>query len=228
MKKTIFVLFSVCMIAISCGKDDPDPVAPADQPYANSNVGTNWVYETKTQDPTTMDTVTNLDTSRVISGDTAIGSKSYYRVEHNDGRHSYYNHTGNDYYQFQNFTLPSIIDTAIEVLYLKDNQSSGSWDQILNVTVDIGIPITIPITFTSNIAGTALTQTVSGITYTDVIKVTTTLSIPATTGITLTQNTIVNYYARNIGLIQGNYDIELSAGLGGIHNQTLLKFSEPH
>ena len=224
MKKLIFALFSICMIAISCKKHDPDPVASTSKPYSNSTVGSNWIYELKTQDQTTLDTITTLDTSRVISGDTTIGSKNYTRVEHNNGSHTYYNVTGNDYFQFQHFVIPATIDTSIEALYLKDNVAvNGNWSQNLNVTVNIGIPVNLTITITSTIKGTGLTRTVNGNTYNDVIWVATNLTAP---GVTITSD-INNYYARNIGLIEGNYDIDVS-GFGGAHNKTSLKFSDPH
>lgn len=225
MKKTIFALVCICIIAFSCKKDkNNDNVAPTNQSYANSNVGTNWIYEVKTQDPTTLDTLTTFDTSRVISGDTSIGSKSYSRVEHNNGSHNYYNVTGNDYYQFQNIVIPPTLDTSIEALYLKDNGSIGTnWSQ--NLTVSIAPPPfpAITVTFTSSITGTGLTKTVNGITYNDVISVGTTLTAP---GLTITSD-IQNFYARNIGLIQGDYNIDIS-GVASVHNQTLLKYSDPH
>ncbi|MEO8771009.1 MAG: hypothetical protein ABI402_13005 [Ferruginibacter sp.] len=223
MKKSIFALFSICVIAISCKKDHPDPVASTSLPYSNSTVGSNWIYELKTQDQTTLDTIVSLDTSSVINGDTTIGSKNYTRVEHKNGSHTYYNVTGNDYFQFQHFVIPATIDTSIEALYLKDNVAmGGSWNQALNVTVNIGIPVTLTITITSTITGTGLSRTVNGNTYNDVISVGTTLSAP---GVTITSN-INNYYARNIGLIEGNYDIDVS-GFGGVHNSTSLKYADP-
>lgn len=229
MKKLIFALFSVSSLLFACKKSDPDPVAPTNQPYANANDGTNWIYEVKTQDATTLDTIVSLDTSRVSKPDTAIGSKSYYRVIHNDGTHTYFNVSGNDYYQFQHIVLPSVIDTSIEILYLKDNAATGvSWSQDLTVNVDIGGGITVPvkITFTSTItaAGTSNPKTINGITYPDVISVSTALTNNA--GLPMTSN-IVNHYARNIGLIQGNYDVDITS-FGGIHNQTSLKYSDPH
>ena len=221
MKKAIFILFSACLVIISCKKDKPDPVAANNKPYANSNDGSNWIYEVKTQNPAG-DTTTTNDTGRVSSPDTTIGSKSYYRVIHNDGTHTYYNVSGSDYYQFQHVVLPSVLDTSIEVLYLKDNAASGtSWSQNLTVSF-LGIPL--PITFTSSITGTGLTKTVNGVTYNDVINVGTVLSAP---GLTITSD-IQNYYARNIGLIQGDYNIDISGGLGSIHTQTLIKFADPH
>ncbi|MBS1742443.1 MAG: hypothetical protein JST81_05355 [Bacteroidetes bacterium] len=227
MKKLFFVLLCGAAALVSCKKDNNnDPVAPTNQPYSNGNAGTNWVYEVKTQNPTTLDTTTVLDTSRVTGSDTSIGSKQYYIVAHNNGTHSYYNVTGNDYYQFQNISIPSVIDTALEILYLKDNGSVGtSWNQVLPVSVDLGLPlpVTVNVTFTSTIQGTGLSRLVNGTTYNDVIYVKTTLSAP---GITITSD-ISNYYARNIGLIEGGYDVDIS-GFGGIHTATKLKYSDPH
>ncbi len=223
MKKLIFALFCICIIAFSCKKSDPDPVAPTPSlPYSNSNDGTNWRYEVRTVDQVTTDTITTNDTSHVAKPDTTVGSKAYVRIIHNDGTHTYNNVTGNDYYQFQHIVFPPTVDTSIEIIYLKDNGSVGtSWAQPLTVDVGIGFPITI--TFTSTITGTGLTRVVKGITYSDVISVSTALNSP---GITITSN-IVNYYARNIGLIEGVYDIDVS-GFGKVYNDTKLLFSDPH
>ncbi|MEO7524424.1 MAG: hypothetical protein ABIT58_10040 [Ferruginibacter sp.] len=221
MKKAIFALFSICLIAVSCKKSDPDPVAPVNQPFYNSVAGSNWIYEVRTQDPTTLDTIVTYDTSRVTSLDTSIGSKVYDITEHNNGTHSYYNVTGNDYYQFQHVVIPATLDTSIEALYLKDNGAVGTnWSQQLSVNA--GLPFPITITFASSIAETGLTKVVYGTTYNDVISVTTTLNAP---GITINSN-IKNYYARNIGLIQADYYIDIP-GVTTVNNQTLLKFADP-
>lgn len=224
MKKTILALCCLCILAVSCKKNNPDNVAPADQPYSNTNDGSNWTYEQSTQDPTTGDTTSLIDTVRVTGVDTTIGTgtdaKIYRVLSHTAGVNAYLNVSGNDYYQFQEIAM---LGTQIQALYLKDNVAVGtSWSQNETVTVP-GIPIPITITLGSSITEKGTSKIVNGVTYNDVIGVKTTLTVP---GLTVNSD-IQNYYARNIGLIAGNYDIDVS-GLTSIHTSTLIKTVDPH
>ena len=225
MKKTTFALFSICLIAVSCGKDKTNPVDPvADKPYSNTNAGTNWTYDQKTQDPTTGDTTFVIDTARVTGIDTTVGQgtsteKIYKIISHTAGGNAYLNVSGSDYYQFQQVAA---LGTQIQALYLKDNVAVGaSWSQNETVTVT-GFPIPITITISSTVTEKGISKTINGITYNDVIAVKTDLTVP---GLTVTSN-IKNYYARNIGLIQGDYDIDVP-GVTSVNTQTLIKTADP-
>jgi hypothetical protein len=225
MKKSIFALFSICVIAISCGKDDPDPVSPiATKPYSNTNDGSNWIYDVRTLNTTTSATDTTYDTSRVVAGDTLINAKTYKKIDHYNGAsRSYTNVTGNDYYQFQSVAL---LDTSIEALYLKDNANVGdNWQQ--DLTVDPGLGVPIPFTLKYTILEKGVSRTVYGITYNDVISVKTEVTSSALPG-AITSD-IRNYYARDIGLIESYYDIVVTSPVAThVHNETFLKFSDPH
>ncbi len=225
MKKAIFALFSVCLFTISCKKDKTDPVDPvADKPYTNINNGTNWTYDQKTVDPTTGDTTTVIDTARVTGVDTTIAAgtadqRVYKIISHSAGVNAYLNITGNDYYQFQELAA---LGTQIQALYLKDNVAvGGNWSQSETVNVT-GFPIPITITLSSSVIEKGTSRTINGITYNDVIAVKTDLTVP---GLTVTSD-IRNYYARNIGLIQGNYLIDVP-GVTSINTQTLIKTADP-
>ena len=126
MKKSIFALFSICLIAVSCGKDKNTTVDPvADKPYSNTNAGTNWTYDQKTQNPTTGDTTFVIDTARVTGTDTTVvqgtSTRIYKIISHTAGVNAYLNVSGNDYYQFQQVAalgtqIPEPEDAALPML----------------------------------------------------------------------------------------------------------------
>ncbi len=224
MKKVLFALFSVCILAVSCKKDKTEPEPVADKPYTNTNAGTNWTYDQRTVDPTTGDTTSVIDTARVTGVDTTVAQgtpneRLYKIISHSAGVSTYLNVTGNDYYQFQEIAT---LGAQIQALYLKDNVAvGGSWSQNETVTVT-GIPIPITITLSSSVTEKGISKTINGITYNDVIAVKTDLTVP---GLTVTSN-IKNYYARNIGLIEGTYVIDVP-GVTSINTQTLIKTADP-
>lgn len=221
MKKVLFALFSVCLLAVSCKKDKTDPAPVADKPYTNTNNGSNWIYEVIT-DPGAGQT-SALDTVTVTGVDTTINSKNYRILNHTNGGnvHAYLNVTGNDYYQFQDIAAAG---TAVEVIYLKDNAAVGtSWTQ--NINFDLG-GIAVPVVLTSTITEKGGSRTVKGITYNDVIYVSTTLSSSGLPAGSIVSD-IRNYYARNIGLIEAVYNIDVPLATLAIHNQTLLQFADP-
>ena len=225
MKKSIFALFSLCIIAMSCKKHDPDPVSPVTtKPYANTNDGSNWIYQLRTLNTTTSATDTTYDTSHVVAGgDTLINTKNYKRISHNNGTTSFNNLTGNDYYQFQSIAL---LDTSVEALYLKDNANVGdNWQQ--NLTVDPGLGVPIPFTLKYSILEKGTSRVVFGVTYNDVITVKTEVTSAALPG-AITSD-IRNYYARNIGLIESYYDINVTSPVAThVHNESSLKYADPH
>ncbi len=227
MKKAFFALLSICTIVISCKKDKPDPVDPvADKPYMNTVNGTRWTYRVVTDSglatqSAVIDTVT-------IDGDSSINSKVYKILKHtNGGIHSYYNvtanGTANDYYQFQ---AVAAAGTSIEQLYLKDNLSQNeTWAQDVTLTVTGIGDVPVHITYTILEKGT--TKVVSGITYNDVIAVKTDLSSTLLPPGTIVSD-IKSYYARNIGLIQGDYNVDVAAAGIAIHTDNILQTADLH
>lgn len=225
MKKIIFALFSICLIAISCKKDDPDPVAPTDKPYTNINEGTRWTYDVKTEDPVSGDTTAIVDTVTVTATDTTVAQgtsdERVYRIlKHTGGANSYLNRTGSNYYQFQEI---ADLGVQIQALYLKDDQGQGAtWEQEQSVTIP-SFPFPVTIKLKSTITQKGIAYAVNGVTYNDVIQVDTDLSVPGAT----VNSTITNYYTRDIGLIEARYDIEI-VGVTELHTQSLLKTVELH
>lgn len=139
MKKSIFALFSILVIAISCKKDDPTPAVPvADKPYSNINDGTKWIYRVVT-DSGLVTQSSLLDTVTMTAVDTTINSKTYSIANHTNGNTKSYfnitaNGTGNDYYQYQQVAA---LSSQVELLYLKDYAA-------LNETWTQQVPVTIP------------------------------------------------------------------------------------
>ena len=228
MKKVFFALFSICLFIISCRKDKTDPVDPiSGKPYTNTVDGTRWTYEEKTQDPATGDTTSIIDTVTVAGGDTTVevgtANQRIYRIlQHSSGVHEYQNVSGNDYYRFQDVAAAGV---QIQDLYLKDNVDvNGTWNE--NVNIDLmGIPVPILITYTVTDKG--LTKIVNGITYNDVIGVKTDLSSSGLPPGTIVSD-IKSYYARNVGLIEANYNVDVSLAGLAIHTQTLLQSADLH
>jgi hypothetical protein len=220
MKKLIFALFSLLVLAISCKKDDEDPVATP-LPYMNMNSGTTWYYDISTTD--TSGNVTTVADTATVGVDTSINSKTYKIVNHTSGAASYYNLTGNDYYQFQN--LPAPLNTAVEALYLKDNVGQGtSWTQTVNVDIG-GVPL--PITLTYTLTEKDITKTVNGISYPEVIGVKTDISSSLLPG--AISSDIKNYYARGAGLIEAHYLINVTSPVDiHLNTTTVLKRVDLH
>jgi hypothetical protein len=223
MKKTIFALFSICLIATSCKKDKSDPVNPiADKPYMNINAGTNWTYDVIT-DPGTGTQTTVIDTVTVTSTDTTINARVYKIVNHTNGNaKAYFNVTGSDYYEFRELAAAG---AQVEQLYLKDNVAlNGTWSQDVSINIP-GVPVPVPIHIENTVMEKGNSKTVNGITYNDVIMVKTDLTSSLLPGGIVSD--IRSYYTRNIGLIEGDYNIEVSAASIAIHSQTLLKTADP-
>lgn len=226
MKKTIFSLITITLFALSCKKDKTDPVDPVgNKPYTNMNYQTRWTYDVKTQDPATGDTTAVTDTATVSDRDTTVAQgtadqRTYKVITHTSGANSYLNISGNDYYQYQDVAA---LGVQVQALYLKDNVDvNGTWTQNETVTVP-GIPIPLTLTFTSTIFEKGGSRTVNGITYNDIIGVSTTLTVP---GLPVTSD-IKNYYARNIGLIEGSYDID-ATGVTSLHTKTQIINADLH
>lgn len=218
MKRLFFALFSMGMLAISCKKDKTDPVdTTPTKPYTNVNAGTQLVYRVVTDSGSATQTAV-LDTVTVNGGDTTINSKTYKIFVHsNAGTHSYYNNTGNDYYQFQQVAA---LGTDIEQLYLKDNAANGdTWYQ--DVTIPVSGVGDVPVRVTYKIVEKGTSKVVAGITYNDVIGVQTDISSSLLPSGTIVSD-IKSYYARNVGLILGLYNIDVSMAGIAIHTDNIL------
>ncbi|MFT3908589.1 MAG: hypothetical protein QM737_04140 [Ferruginibacter sp.] len=227
MKKAIFGLFCISVITFSCKKSDPDPVAPADKPYMNLTDGTRWTYRVVTDSGLATQTAV-IDTV-IVNGDTTVNSKPYKILVHSNGNlHSYYNNTGNDYYQFQKVVAAG---AEIEQLYLKDNLAvGGTWFQDINLVIP-GVPpapdTNVPIRLTYTITDKGISKTEYGVTYPDVIGVKTDISSTLLPGGSIVSD-IKSYYARNVGLIEGNYNIEVAVAGIAIHTNNFIQSADLH
>ena len=218
MKKAVLAIFCLSATLFAC-KDKSTPT-PALDAYMSTSAGSKWTYDVITN-PGMAGSTTVIDTVTATSTDTVInisGARTYRIVKHtNGGTSDYYNISGNDYYRFQN--LPGA-STKIENIYLKDNAAAGvAWSQTVTATI-AGTPL--PITVTNSIVSKNLTKTVNGITYTDVIDVKTDITSSALPAGSIVAD-IHNYYARKVGLIQGDYKVVVALASININTQTLLK-----
>jgi hypothetical protein len=223
MKKVLFASFILSLLAISCGKDKNTPVNPGADAYMSITANSKWIYDVITNpgpgQTVAADTVTatSTDTSINLSG----ASRSYRIFKHSGGASDYYNISGNDYYRYQQIDLNGTF-LNIEDLYLKDNQAlNASWSQNVNLSFP-GFPFPIALTITNTIIEKGGSKTVNGIAYTDVITIRTDITGAGLPAGTITTN-IKSYYARKVGLIQGDYMVQIPAASVDINNQTLLK-----
>ncbi len=219
MKKAFFACLSISFLAISCGKDDPQP-NPASDSYMTISANSQWRYDVITN-PGPSQTQTE-DTVTASSNDTAINSRSYRIFNHASGAEDYYNISDHNYYRFQKVDLNGTL-LQMEDNYLKDDQDvNTSWSE------NTVIPVTgfgdVPITVTNKITGKDLSKTVNGTAYTSVIEVTTTITSSALPGQITTD--IKSYYAKKFGLIEGDYNVQISLAGIDIHTQTLLKSAD--
>jgi hypothetical protein len=220
MKKAILAFFCLVTVFFACKTTDPAPTVTADA-YMSTSAGSKWTYDVITNpgvagSTTVIDTVTSTatDTSISLSGSARI----YHILKHTSGNTSdYFLRSGNDYYRYQNVPVGS---TKIENIYLKDNVAAGvSWSQTVTVVVG-GVPL--PVTITNSINAKSITKTVNGVTYTDVIDVKTDITSSALPAGSITSD-IHSYYARKVGLIQGDYKVLVPLAAININTQTLLK-----
>lgn len=218
MKKILFwLLIPVSTMVISCKKDDAGtPTPPAPVKFMSLTTGSTWNYKV-TNDPSSATPTTVNYTVTATSGDTSANSKTYSIFTNTAGPHEYYNISGSDYYTFR--ALPAnLVDTSIEVLYLKDNLAVGTtWSQSVPVTVS-GFALTLVLT--NKIAQKGISRTVNGITYTDVTDVETVLTvqgIPPLVTYSLTSD-IHYYYTPKIGQIENKTKIDfVVAGFDPVH-----------
>ncbi len=223
MKKAILAILALSAIVLSCKKSGSGGGTTAD-PYMSTTANSTWKYDVITN-PGTAGSTSIVDTVTATSTDTTInttGTARTYRIlKHtNGGTSDYYNRSGNDYYRYQNLAG---LNAKVENIYLKENAAVGtSWNQNVNL---LYMSITVPLTITNSIAGTGLTKVVNGVTYTDVIDVKTDLSSSALPAGSITSD-IHSYYARKVGLIQGDYKVVVPAATININTQTLLKTAD--
>ena len=221
MKKVLLPLAFISLLAVSCKKDD-NP-APAGDAYVSLTTNNKWIYD-NIEDPGTASSVTTRDTVTALSTSITFNGRTYRILRSNQGDSTFQNVSGSDYYELQEQDFGSG-PVTVENIYLKDNQAVGTnWSQTLNLSSGLPAPFppTIPITITNTITEKGVAKTVLGTSYTDVITVKTdiTSSSPLVTGLT---TDIKSYYARRVGLIQGDYNIVFPTASLEVHTQTLLR-----
>ncbi len=217
MKAAIIALLGLSLATFSCKKDST-PAADATV-YMNLTAGNIRTYEITNN--LTAGVSTNIVTS--TTRDSSIGGKNYHVFTNSNGAiNDYYNITGNDYNTFRN--LIALANTAFANIYLKTNAVAGtSWSQTENITINIGVPTTIPLTITHTIAAKDLTRTVNGKAYTNVIQTTTAITSTSLPAGSLTTD-IQSYYAPNYGLIESKNKITTTLLTGSNTDQvTILK-----
>lgn len=220
MKKALLAILGISALLVSCKKSGSDNNTTVQTKYMTTTTNSKWTYDVITN-PGMAGTTSVIDTITVSSTDTVISTRTYRIVKHtlatNGSTSDYYNISGNDYYRFQNFPASS---TKIENIYLKDNvDATISWAQTVNAVIS---GTTLPVTITNSIAAKGVTKVVNGITYTDVIDVKTDISSTSLPAGSITSN-IHSYYAPKVGLIQGDYSVQVPLASININTQTLLK-----
>jgi len=213
MKKLFFASACILLLATSCKKSTPAPAPVASVDFITLTAGTTWNYQTT-------DNTTSTVTPYVLTAtatDTTISSKTYRiftSVDATGTTEAYYNHTGNDYYEYTQLSaqLP-----PIDLKYLNDVAAVGTtWSQPLSVTVtQFGITVTINGNISNSILSKGTTETVNNKAYSNVIKVKTEItnlssSNPLVTPSVVSQN-IVAYYAPKYGLIRRDFALHVTA-----------------
>jgi hypothetical protein len=221
MKYTLFLLIAMMAVNSSCKKNSqPAPPLTPVSKYMNYTAGSLWTIQL-TKNASTSPVTANY-TLTATSRDTLINGRSYRVYANSTGINEYYYNDGSNYYTYRN--LPGGLGTQnVEILYLKDNASTGvEWSQVYDIEVS-GVPIKV--TLTNRVEERGLTKTVNGKAYTDVIKIKTTL---AATGIpfayTLTSD-IYQFYAPQAGMITEKTKAELNVTgfpASGIEEDKLL------
>ena len=220
MKKAFLVFFSLPALFISCKKSSTDASATASTKYMTLSTGSKWTYDV-ISNPGTAGSATVIDTVTVSATDTVVGSRTYRIAKHtvaiNGSTSDYYNISGNDYYRYQNFPASS---TKIENIYLKDNADvATTWTQTVNAVIS---GTTLPVTITNSIAAKGLSKTINGTTYTNVIDVKTDLSSTGLPAGSIISN-IHSYYAPKVGLIEGDYSVQVALASINVNTQTLIR-----
>ncbi len=214
MKKIRFLGAALALITLfSCKKDEDNnnPPAAADK-FMTLTAGSTWDY--KFVDSSGSTPAVNLYTATATNQQTTKNSKTYTIFNSSAGDSLYYNITGNNYYTFQ--ALPAVlIDTSIEVLYLKDNAAAGTaWSQSTPLNIDFsGTALSLTLTLNNKIAQKDISRAVHDSLYNHVIDVQTELSVAnlSVAGIPI-PNSITSdihyYYAPKIGLIENKTVID--------------------
>ena len=209
MKKLFFASACLLLLATSCKKSTPAPAPVASVDFITLTAGTTWNYQTT-------DNTTSTVTPYVLTAtatDTTISSKTYRiftSVDATGTTETYYNHTGNDYYEYTQLSpqLP-----PIDLKYLNDVAAVGTtWSQPLSVT-NSGVTLTANIKNT--ILATGATETVNNKSYSNVIRVKTEItdlatSNPFVSATVLSQN-ITACYAPKYGLIKRDFALHVTA-----------------
>ena len=194
MKKLLYLLFALPLLAGKCNKDDNTPATPLTfQPVtANST----WSYESKNLKT---NTVTGSYTLKATTKDSLINGKTYKVFTNSGGPNNYYAQVGTDYYQ-----LASLEGTTqqIELLYLKDAALNTTWTEAKTINF-AGVPVPVNATLNYTIQEKGISYTVGSSSFSDVTHVKITLSGINVSGlpITPTVNVIDYYFARKVGRI---------------------------
>ncbi len=207
MKKVLFPLAFISLLAISCKKDDPAP-DPSSETYMNITAGSVRNYRfTDNNDATNNEDYSLTSTSR----DTTAAGKTYHVFTNSsDGSSEFYNKTASDYFQLQDAS--AIGAGTLENLYLKENAAVGtSWNQTYNIDL-MGTPVTLVITNKVETAGTS--KVVNSITYNNVIQIKTTISASSGLFPIPVTSDLRSYYAPKFGLIESTNILNIAlAGL---------------
>lgn len=219
MKKVLLPVILLTIMVISCKKSDDTTTPVVVDSYMSITANSKWIYDVITNPGPSQTTAS--DTVTATSTDTSVNSRTYRIFSHKTGAEDYYNITSHDYYRFQNLSLAGAT-VPVENLYLKDDQAQGiSWSQTISLTVP-GFPTPIPVTITNSIFEKGITKTVNGTTYTDVITIKTDINSSSLPAGSIATN-IKSYYAKKVGLIQGDYSIQIPLAAVNINTQTILK-----
>lgn len=203
MKKIAILAFLVCILSISCQKNN-NPDSTTVENFMNMKAGSIWNYETINNIPPPTTSLYSLSST---SRDSTIDSKNYHVfINSGSGASEYYRVSGSDYYTYQ--SLPAALGgTKVENLYLKAGAAVGvSWAQTYNITY-LSIPLVV--TVTNKIESKGISRTVNGNVYNNVIHTSTVINV---TGVSPTQLTtdIDYYYAPNYGMIENTSKINLN------------------
>ena len=203
MKKIATLAFLVCILCISCQKNN-NPDSTTVENFMNMKAGSIWNYETINNIPPPTTSLYSLSST---SRDSSIDSKNYHVfINSGSGASEYYRVSGSDYYTYQ--SLPAALGgTKVENLYLKAGAAVGaSWAQTYNITYNT---FPLAVTITNKIEEKGISRTVNGSTYNNVIHVSTSIAIGGIPAASLLSD-IDYYYAPNYGMIENTSKININ------------------
>lgn len=216
MQKTLFLLCFVLYVTLTSSdcnkKTNTTPTVPVT--YQPITTGSEWNY-------TTTGTIASGPVNVVYkltstSKDTASGGRTYKVFTNSAGPNEYYNKTGNDYYRISSFAA---LPQALDVLYLKDNQTAGaSWSETKTITIP-GAPFPVPVNLNFTIVGNKFDTSFNGNSFKEVIRVKVT---PSITGVTIDNNDITYLFAKDVGMIVNKVRLKVSLASIDVNTETKL------